>query len=58
MAMVENSVTEGVIIGDIDTTLVGQDACFDLPIGKAGTEGKGNVVVHGLEGLKDKGVTH
>ena len=56
MATLENSVTEGVIVGDVNTTLVGQDARFDLPIGKAGTEGEGNVVVHGLEGLKDEGV--
>ena len=32
MATLENSVTEGVIVGDIDTTLIGQDACLDLPI--------------------------
>ena len=52
----ENGVAEGVVVGDIDTTLVGQDACFDLPVGEAGTEGERDVLIHGLEGLEDKGV--
>ena len=57
MATLENSMMEGVVIWDIDTTLIGQDARVDLPIGEVGTEGKRDVVVHGLEGLKDEGVT-
>ena len=57
MATLENSVTEGVVIGDIDATLIGQDAHFDLPIGEARTEGKRDVVIHGLEGLENEGVT-
>ena len=52
----ENGVAEGIVVGDIDTTLIGQDACVNLPIGEAGTEGKGDVLIHGLEGLEDKGV--
>ena len=57
MATLENRVTEGVVIGDIDVTLIGQDACVDLPIGEVGTEGKRDVVVHGLEGLENEGIT-
>ena len=57
MTTVENSVTEGVVSGDIDTTLIGQDACVDLPIGEAGTEWKRDVVVHRLEILENEGVT-
>ena len=53
----ENGVAEGVIVRDIDTTLVGQDACLDLPVGEVGTEGERDVLVHGLEGLEDEGVT-
>ena len=53
MATLENSVAEGIIVRDIDTALVGQDARFDLPVGEAGTEGEGDVLVHGLEGLED-----
>ena len=53
----ENGVTEGIVIGHIDTALISQDARFDLPVGEAGTKGKRDVVVHGLEGLEDKGVT-
>ena len=56
MATLENSVTEGVIIGDIDTTLVGQDARFDLPVGEVGTEGERDIIVHGLEGLENEGI--
>ena len=58
MAPLENSVTEGVVIGDIDAALIGQDACFNLPVGEAGTEGKRDVVVHGLKGLENKGIAH
>ena len=57
MATLENSVTEGVVIGDIDAVLIGQDACFNLPVGEAGTEGKRDVFIHGLEGLENEGVT-
>ena len=56
MAPLENSMTEGVVIGDIDAALIGQDACFDLPVGEAGTEGKRDIIVHGLEGLENEGV--
>ena len=58
MTTLENSVTQGVVVGDVDPALIGQDACFDLPVGETGTEGKRDVLVHGLEGLEDKGVTH
>ena len=57
MAMLENGVLEGVVVGDIDAALIGQDACFDLPVGEAGAEGKRDIVVHGLEGLENEGVT-
>ena len=56
MATLKNSVAEGIIGRDIDTALVGQDARVDLPVGEAGTEGEGDVVIHGLEGLEDEGV--
>ena len=52
----ENGAAEGIIVGDIDTPLVGQDACLDLPVGEAGMEGERDVLVHGLEGLEDEGV--
>ena len=52
----ENGVAEGIVVGDIDTTLVGQDACFDLPVREAGMEGDRDVLIHGLEGLEDKGI--
>ena len=47
---------EGVIAGDIDAALIGQDACVDLPVGEAGTEGERDVLVHGLQGLENKGI--
>ena len=56
VASLEDGVTEGVIIGDIDMALIDQDACFDLPVGEAGMEGKRDIIVHRLEGLENEGV--
>ena len=56
MASLENSVAEGIVIGDIDAALIDQDACFDLPVGEAGTEGERDIIVHGLKGLENKGI--
>ena len=56
MTPLENGVAEGVVVGDIDTTLIGQDACFDLPVGEPGAEGERDIIVHGLEGLENEGV--
>ena len=56
VATLQNSVPEGVVIWNIDTALIGQDACFDLPVGEAGMEGERDVLVHGLEGLEDEGI--
>ena len=56
VASLENGMAEGIIVGDIDTALIGQDACFDLPVGEAGTEGERDIIVHGLEGLENEGI--
>ena len=56
MAVLENSVAQGVVIGNVDTALIGQDAHFDLPVRKVGAEGKRDVFIHGLNGLKNEGV--
>ena len=53
----EDGVVKGVITGDIDVALIGQDTHFDLPIRKTGVEGERDVIVHGLKGLKNEGVT-
>ena len=57
MAAAENGAAEGIVCGDVDTAFVGKDACFNLPVGESRTERKGNVFMHGLESLKDEGVT-
>ena len=57
MAMLEDGVAKGFIVGDIDATLIGKDACYDLPVRKVGAEGKGNILIHGLESLEDEGIT-
>ena len=57
MALVENGTAKGVVHGDIDTPFVSEDAGFDLPVGQPGTEGERNVLMQGLEGLENKGVT-
>ena len=53
----KNGVVEGVVGGDIDTAFIGEDASFNLPVGQLGTEGERNILVHGLEGLENEGVT-
>ena len=58
MATLENSVAKGFIIGDIDAPLVGEDACFDLPVKEAGTERERNILVHRLEGLEDNRIVN
>ena len=57
MAAFEDGAAEGVVHGDVDAALVREDAGLDLPISKAGSEGKRDVLVHGLESLEDEGVT-
>ena len=37
--------------------MVGEDACLDLPVGKAGTEWERDIFVHGLKSLEDERVT-
>ena len=57
MAALENSAAKGVVCGDIDAALVGEDACFDLPIGESRPKGERDVLMHRLEGLKNEGVS-
>ena len=52
MAAFENGAVEGIICGDVDTALVGKDACVDLPVSESVMERKGNVLMHGLKSLK------
>ena len=56
MAAFEDGAAKGVVCGNIDTSLVRKDAGLDLPVGQARTEGKRNILVHGLESLEDEGV--
>ena len=57
VAMRKDGVAEGVVGGDVDPSFVSEDTGLNLPVSKAGTEGKRDVFVHGLKGLEDKGVT-
>ena len=57
VASFKDGTAKGVVRGDIDLPFVSEDASFNLPVSKAGTEGERDVFVHGLEGLEDKGVT-
>ena len=56
VATLEDGATEEVVGGNVDTPFVHKDAGLDLPVGQARTEGKRNVLVHGLESLEDEGV--
>ena len=51
MAAFEDGMAEGVVGWYIYATLISKDASFDLPVGKPGTEGKRDILMHGLEGL-------
>ena len=51
MASVEDGTVEGVISGDVDTALIGEDAGFDLPVSKAGAEWERDVLMHRLKCL-------
>ena len=53
----KDGAAEGVVGRDIDTALIGEDAGLDLPVSEAGTEGKRNVLMHGLESLENEGIT-
>ena len=57
VAPFQDGAPKGIICGDIDTAFVRQDAGLNLPISKAGTKRERNVLMHGLEGLEDEGVT-
>ena len=58
MASFKDSTAEGVVRGDINSPFVSEDTGFNLPVSKVRTEGKRDVIMHGLKGLEDKGVTH
>ena len=51
MALFQDGAAQGIISGNVNTALVGKDPCFNLPIGKVGTEWEGNILMHGLECL-------
>ena len=57
MASFQDGTAKRVVRGNIDTAFVGEDAGLDLPVCQLGTEGERNILVHGLEGLQDEGVT-
>ena len=57
VAPFKDGVAKGIVCGDIDTAFIGEDAGFDLPVGQLGAEGERNILVHGLEGLENEGVS-
>ena len=57
MAAFEDGAAEGVVCRDVDTAFVSKDAGFGLPVSKPGAERKRNILMHGLEGLEDEGIT-
>ena len=57
MAPLKDGTAKGIVRGNIDTAFIGEDAGFDLPVSQPGTEGERNILVHGLEGLENEGIT-
>ena len=51
MTLFEDGTAEGVIGGDVDATFVSEDSSFNLPVGKVGAEGEGNILMHRLKHL-------
>ena len=51
MAAFKDGMAEGVVGWYVDAAFVSKDAGFDLPVGEPGTEGKRDILMHGLEGL-------
>ena len=56
MVLLEDGAAKGFIVGNIDVTLVDENACIDLPVRKVGMEWEGNILIHRLESLEDKGI--
>ena len=56
VASCQDGAAEGVIGRDIDAASISKNSGLNLPVGQPGAKWKRNVVVHGLESLKDKGV--
>ena len=56
MTALEDGVMKWFVVRDIHLTLVGEDASLDLPVREVGAEREGDILVHGLKGLEDKGV--
>ena len=51
MAAFKNGAAERVVRGDIDMALICKNARLDLPVHESGTEGKRNILMHGLKSL-------
>ena len=57
MAACEDGVAKGVVHGDVDTSFVREDFCFNLPVSESGLKGERDIFVHRLKSLEDEGVT-
>ena len=51
MTSFKDGTAEGVIGGNVDATFVSEDSSFNLPVGKVGAEGEGNILMHRLKHL-------
>jgi hypothetical protein len=49
-------VVKGTRVRDVDMVLVSEEATINLPIGKVGTEGRGNGAIESLKGIVDKDI--
>ena len=57
MASFKNGMAEGVIGRNVNATFVGEDSSLNLPVSKAGAEWEGNILMHRLKCLEDKGIS-
>ena len=56
MATSEDGAMEGILWGNVDTTIVGQDVVIELPVRETRPEGSGDVLQGHLQVLEDEGV--
>jgi len=54
MTMLKDRVAEGIVIWDIYTSFVGEDAGFVLPVREARTKGRRDGSIHRFKGLEYK----
>ena len=57
VASFEDGAAEGIVSGDVDMALIGEDTGLGLPVSEVGAKGERDVLMHRLKRLQDEGVS-